>query len=297
MEGAGSPSPAALASPDSLNLLPGRTDHGHDHPVGRAPPWQHRAFPAWSTELQGLSGGRGGAQRSRGHGCPPRHTAGPTCSPPPRQAAPVLSLRPGSPVLPAGAAPRTPLWFWASTPSTLGIQQPPERLLPPAPSRRSSRGLGDRPEGQRLSPEPKQVLGPRGLAPCKGGVWAGRPWRPQTGQRRPRRQEVRAGAGRVRLSIREAWACRPKWAAGPSRRAGWPRGGRGAASNRTRPRPEFLRRVLGSLGQSRPRPRPSLRPAGARGGRRSGHCPPSGCISLPARGGRCAGARDARFPG
>ena len=108
---------------------------------------------------------------------------------------------------------------------------------------------------------------------------------------------MRGGAGRVRLSVREAWACRPKWAAGPSRRAGRPRGGRGAASNRTRPRPEFLRRVLGSLGQSRPRPRPSLRPAGARGGRRSGHCPPSGCISLPARGGRCAGARDARVPG
>lgn len=120
---------------------------------------------------------------------------------------------------------------------------------------------------------------------------------PPTGQRRPQRQEVRGGAGLVRFSIRGAWACRPKWAVGPSRRAGRTRGGRGAASNQTRPRPEFLRRVLGSLGQSRLRPWPSLRPAGARGGRRSGHCPPSGCISVPARGGRRAGARDTRVPG
>lgn len=188
-----------------------------------------------------------------------------------------------------------PPGFSASTLSSLGVQQPPERLLPLAPARRSSTGLGDRPEGQ--SPGPKQVLGLGGLAPCKGGVWAGRPWMPPTGQRRPQRQEVRGRAGRFRLSIREASACRPKWAAGPSRRAGRPWGGRGAASNRTRPRPEFLRRVLGSLGQSRLRPRPSLRPAGARGGRRSGHCPPSGCISVPARGGRRAGARDAWVPG
>ncbi|XP_017712202.1 PREDICTED: T-box transcription factor TBX1 isoform X2 [Rhinopithecus bieti] len=42
---------------------------------------------------------------------------------------------------------------------------------------------------------------------------------------------------------------------------------------------------------ARPRPRPSLRPAGAQGGRRSGHCPPSGCISVLARGGRCAQVR------
>lgn len=69
--------------------------------------------------------------------------------------------------------------------------------------------------------------------------------------------------------------------------AGWVAG---AAYNTTR-RPELLRRVLGSLGQSRPRPRPSLRPVGARGGRRSGHCPPSGCISVLARGGRCARVR------
>lgn len=77
-------------------------------PCGEGTPWQHHAFPAWSMALQGPSGGRGGAQRSRGLGCPPRHTAGPMCSPPPLQAAPVLDLRPGSPVLLAGAAPRPP---------------------------------------------------------------------------------------------------------------------------------------------------------------------------------------------
>lgn len=72
----------------------------------------------------------------------------------------------------------------------------------------------------------------------------------------------------------------------PGGQGGW----QGAAYDPTR-RPELLRRVLGSLGQSRPRPRPSLRPAGARGGRRSGHCPPSGCISVLARGGWCARVR------
>lgn len=57
-------------------------------------------------------------------------------------------------------------------------------------------------------------------------------------------------------------------------------------------------RVLSSLGQSRLRPRPSLRLAGAQGGQRSGHCPPSGCISVLARGGRCTRvACDAGTPG
>lgn len=57
-------------------------------------------------------------------------------------------------------------------------------------------------------------------------------------------------------------------------------------------------RVLSSLGQSRLRPRPSLRLAGAKGGQRSGHCPPSGCISVLARGGRRTRvARDAGTPG
>lgn len=78
--------------------------------MATATPWggQPLATTRLPSLVHGATGpvqGRGGAQRSRGHGCPPHHTAGPTCSPPPLQAVPVLDLRPGSPVLPAGAAP------------------------------------------------------------------------------------------------------------------------------------------------------------------------------------------------
>ena len=180
--------------------------------MATATPWggQPLATTRLPSLVHGATGpvqGRGGAQRSRGHGCPPHHTAGPTCSPPPLQAAPVLDLRPGSPVLPAGAAPGPPGSPPAHSPAW-GSNNPRRGcclLLQTGEAAQAlETGLRARAQGPSKS-----------WRPATGSVWARWPWMPPTGQRRPQRQEVRGSAG---------WEAGKPRSAGPSGQPGLPGG-------------------------------------------------------------------------
>ena len=95
-------------------------------PRGEGTPPATSRLPSLVHSAAGAIGGRGGAQRSRGHGRPPRHTAGPTCSPPPLQAAPVLDLRPGSPCFQLERLPGPPSASGPARPPAWGPTAPRE---------------------------------------------------------------------------------------------------------------------------------------------------------------------------
>lgn len=190
-------------------------------PLGEGNPWQPRAFPAWSMGAAEPVQGRGGAQHSRGHGRPPHHTAGPTCSPPPLQAAPVLDLRPGNLMLPAGAAPGPPGSRPAHSPAW-GSNNPQRgcclSLQPGEAAQALETGLRARAQG------PSKSWVSEAWRPARGASGLGGHGCPQLGRGGPRGRRCGEGPAASGLASGKP---RP---AGPSGQLGLPGGqaGRGA---------------------------------------------------------------------